>query len=297
MALCYTAAARQVFSLNDEWLFFYKTETSSDNARRISLPHTWNLDALSGRSEYLKTTANYSRTLFIPKEWEQKRMFIKFYGVQSVADVFVNGHHVGEHRGGWTAFTFEITKHLRFGEDNLVVVVVNNAYQNDVLPTSSELNLYGGIYRDVELIVTEQTTISPLYYGCDGVLIHQNNVTDTVVDATAAVWVTSISDKLCDLYISVRGPYGDVVYSRYLKEQNPAVRVVAVEPADSPLLSEGRAGPHGLQGIGANFVPRTLDTGIYDEIIPVRTEEAYAAARRLAREQGFLCGISGGAAA
>ena len=217
--LCYTSSARQVFSLNDEWFFFFKTETSSDTARRISLPHTWNLDALSGQDEYLKTTANYSRNIFIPKNWAKNRMFLKFHGVQSVADVFVNGHHVGEHRGGWTAFTFEITKHLKFGEDNSVVVVVNNAYQNDVLPTSSELNLYGGIYRDVELIVTEQTTISPLYYGSDGVLINQVNVTDTVVDASASVWVTSTIDKLCDLYISVRGPMGDVVYSRYLKEQ------------------------------------------------------------------------------
>ena len=145
MLVCYTASAREVFSLNDEWLFFFKTETSSDTARRISVPHTWNLDALSGQGEYLKTTANYSRSIFIPKDWVNNRMFLKFYGVQSVADVFVNGHHVGEHRGGWTAFTFEITQHLKFGEDNSVVVVVNNAYQNDVLPTSSELNLYGGI--------------------------------------------------------------------------------------------------------------------------------------------------------
>lgn len=219
LLMCGNVAARETFSLNDGWLFYFKTETSSDVARHISLPHTWNLDALSGQGEYLKTIANYQRTMFIPKEWEGKRLFLKFYGVQSVADVFVNGHHVGEHRGGWTAFTMEITKRLNFGADNSIVVVVNNAYQNDVLPTSSEENLYGGIYRDVELIVTEQTTISPLYYGSDGVLIHQNNITDTTVDATASVWVTSIEDKLCDLYISVRGPGGDVVYNRYLKAQ------------------------------------------------------------------------------
>ncbi|MBQ2373965.1 MAG: beta-galactosidase [Alistipes sp.] len=233
LMLCYTTSAREVFSLNDEWFFFFKTETSSDNARRVSLPHTWNLDALSGQGEYLKTTANYSRSIFIPNDWARNRMFLKFHGVQSVADVFVNGHHVGEHRGGWTAFTFEITKHLRFGEDNSIVVVVNNAYQNDVLPTSSEINLYGGIYRDVELIVTEQTTISPLYYGSDGVLVNQINVTDTVVDASASVWVTSTTDKLCDLYISVRSPMGDVVYSRYLKEQ-----IKPDEPIDIPFRLE-----------------------------------------------------------
>ena len=227
--ICYSASAREVFSLNDEWLFFYKTDVSSDVARRVNLPHTWNLDALCSHGEYLKTVANYSRSIFIPKEWEQKRLFLKFHGVQNIADVFINGHHVGEHRGGWTAFTFEITKYLRFGENNRVVVVVNNSYQNDILPTSSELNFYGGIYRDVELIVTEQTTISPLYYGCDGILIHQDNVTDVAVDATASIYVTSTTDKLCDLYLEIIDPAGNIAYKRTLKEQ-----IKAEEPINIP---------------------------------------------------------------
>ena len=83
---------------------------------------------------------------------------------------------------------------------------------------------------------------------------------------------------------------------RYLKEKNSAVRVVAVEPAASAVLSGGKAGPHGLQGIGAGFVPAVLDTGIYDEIIPVQNEEAYEAGRLLGREEGVLAGISSGAA-
>ncbi|WP_350308941.1 cysteine synthase A [Harryflintia acetispora] len=82
----------------------------------------------------------------------------------------------------------------------------------------------------------------------------------------------------------------------YLKEQNPAVRVVAVEPAASPVLSKGTAGAHGIQGIGAGFVPKNLDTEIYDEIIPVEEEDAYAAGRALARKEGVLAGISSGAA-
>ena len=83
---------------------------------------------------------------------------------------------------------------------------------------------------------------------------------------------------------------------RYLKEQNPDIQVVAVEPKDSPVLSEGRAGSHKLQGIGAGFVPRTLDIDIYDEVIPVTTQQAYDAARLLAREDAILAGISSGAA-
>lgn len=84
---------------------------------------------------------------------------------------------------------------------------------------------------------------------------------------------------------------------RYLKEQNPDVRIIAVEPAASPLLSEGHAGPHAIQGIGANFVPEALDTSIYDEIITVPDDAALDAMRALATTEGLLCGISSGAAA
>lgn len=83
---------------------------------------------------------------------------------------------------------------------------------------------------------------------------------------------------------------------RYLKEKKPSVKVVAVEPADSPVLSEGRAGAHKIQGIGAGFVPHVLDTSVYDQIVPVTNEDAFATARELARTEGILTGISSGAA-
>ena len=229
-----TATARQVYSLNDNWQFFFKAETSADYARHISLPHTWNLDALAGTGEYKQTTANYTRDIFVPAEWSNKRLFLKFHGVQNVADVFINGNHAGEHRGGWTAFTFEITPYVEFDKNNSVVVVVSNSYQNDILPTSTEVNLYGGIYREVELIVTEKTTVSPLYYGSDGILIHQNKITSNSVEATASVWITAPSDtKLCDLAISVQAPTGDIVYSRYLKG-----RIEPGKPVDIPFTLE-----------------------------------------------------------
>ena len=105
------------------------------------------------------------------------------------------------------------------------------------------------------------------------------------------------TDGQVDFFVAGVGTGGTLSgVGAYLKSQNPALRVVAVEPRDSAVLSGGRPGPHGLQGIGAGFVPAVLDTGLIDEVIPVRTEDAYAMGRRLGREEGVLAGISSGAA-
>ncbi|MBO7253638.1 MAG: cysteine synthase A [Oscillospiraceae bacterium] len=100
-----------------------------------------------------------------------------------------------------------------------------------------------------------------------------------------------------DFFVAGIGTGGTITGTgRFLKEKDPSVQVIGAEPADSPLLTQGRSGPHGIQGIGANFVPSILDRELLDQVVPVTTEEAYAAGRRLGMEEGLLCGISGGAA-
>ena len=100
-----------------------------------------------------------------------------------------------------------------------------------------------------------------------------------------------------DIFVAGVGTGGTITGTgRYLKEQNSNIQIVAVEPASSPLLSGGKAGSHGLQGIGANFIPRVLDRSVYDQVIPVEDSAAFEAARLLAAKEGLLCGISSGAA-
>ena len=235
LAICASTQAREVFPLNEGWRFFFKSENSSDNARHVTLPHTWNTDT-GGTGYFLETTANYQNDMYIPAEWATKRLFVKFYGVQSVADVFVNGYYVGGHKGGGTAFALEITDKIRFGSDNALLVVVSNNYCDDVLPTSTDMNLYGGIYREAELILTEKTAVSPLYLGSDGILVHQNSVGDERVEGEAEIHLVTGGENSCVLTLDITAPDGSRVFSKRQKTRIDGKPVTIPFSVDAPQL-------------------------------------------------------------
>ena len=180
---------RATYNLNDNWRFYYAADADATDARVVSLPHTWNSDVVEG--DYERTAANYTRELYIPEVWRGKRLFLRFGAVQSVADVFVNGSYVGSHEGGFTAFTFEITDKVRFGADNYLRVVASNAMRSDVLPVSTDMNLAGGIYRDVDLLVTGENIISPLHHSSDGVYVVPQSVTEDVAKGVVRLYVSA----------------------------------------------------------------------------------------------------------
>lgn len=202
------AAAREVLPLDEGWRFFFRSENDSDRARIVSLPHTWNTDP-AGCGPLLRTAATYQRLLHVPEAWRSKRLFVKFYGVQSVGSLYVNGRHAGEHRGGATAFVFEITDMVRFGADNDLRMEVSNAWQNDVLPLSTERNLYGGIYRRAELILTDRTAVTPDWYGADGVAVRPERVSGERVEGRAEIRLAPpLRHGTCTVRLEITAPDG-----------------------------------------------------------------------------------------
>ena len=163
------------------------------------------------------------------------------------------------------------------------------AYGAQLVLTPGALGMSGAIAKAEELAKEIPGSFIPDQFG------NPANAKAHYETTGPEIWADT--DGNVDIFVAGVGTGGTITgVGRFLKEKNPAVQVVAVEPADSPLLSGGKAGPHGLQGIGANFVPAVLDTTVYDRIIPVTTQQAYEAARAMGKTEGILVGISSGAA-
>ena len=163
------------------------------------------------------------------------------------------------------------------------------AYGAELVLTEGALGMKGAIAKAEALAKEIPDSFIP------GQFVNPAN--SAVHKATTGPEIWADTDGKVDIFVAGVGTGGTVTgVGAYLKAQNPAVRVVAVEPAASPVLSRGTAGPHKIQGIGAGFVPEVLDTHIYDEVIPVENEDAFAAGRQVGRLEGVLVGISSGAA-
>lgn len=200
-AVIHLSAQRLSQPLNDSWRFIRQdvgVVASTDTWQSVTLPHSWNVEdgQSSGKNRldanghamaadknairmanptmkmgYYRGTGWYARLIDIPGEWKGKRVFVRFEAAGQVARVYINGQMLGEHRGAFTAFCYELTPYVEFGKLNDLRVEVDNTHRQDIPPLSGDFNVNGGLYRPAQLVVTDKICISPLDYASPGVYV------------------------------------------------------------------------------------------------------------------------------
>lgn len=217
--------------LNDNWQFRFGHQVEKNTVARVDLPHTWNAqDALSGRTDYKRGLGHYERRLFVPADWKGQRLYLRFEGANSIADLFVNGRHAGQHRGGYGAFVFEITDFVNYGKANTLRVSVNNAETLELMPLVGDFNFYGGLYRDVHLVRTGPTCISLLDHGSSGIRLVQDSVSKDYAAIRALVALSNGSDTATQAEVLLRLLDGD--------REVAAQRLTLTLPPDSSVGGE-----------------------------------------------------------
>lgn len=276
---CAGYSQRLVRNLNRSWEFTPGWEVRAGVSEPINVPHTWNLDALAALPTYHRGLMNYFRRVDVPREWAGKRVYLRFKGANQTADVYINSKHIGQHKGGYTAFCFDVTPLVNFGASNSIWVRLTNAQDMDVMPLVGDFNMYGGIYRDVELLVTPAMHISPTDYASSGVYVTPTFVSPEKASLTVRAMINGTSGTTGDVRFFVRDASGaalDSVVSRVKIGASGSETVMAmfniskphlwhstVDPnlykADVVVYSMDKAKKVDKDSVGVNFGLRTVE--------------------------------------
>jgi beta-galactosidase len=192
--------------------------------QRVDLPHTWNgKDGQDGGDNYYRGAGWYRRTLEVKPADAGRQFFLRFEGASTVADVYVNGEHVGQHRGAFGAFCYDVTELLRVGPNNLIAVRVDNTLRDDVTPISGDFTISGGLYRDVHLLVRDPLGISPLDDATSGVYLKPTRIdpASATVQVTAKVRNADKVPALVDVVCVVRDHKGKPVDVKTTQKRLP----------------------------------------------------------------------------
>jgi beta-galactosidase len=238
---------RVVQPLNDAGTFEGRGVDGRVTSQPVTLPHTWNGDDALKGLDYVRGKGTYTRTIAPSPDWRGRRVFIRFEGANTVADITVNGKHVGQHRGGYTAFAFEITSFLAFDRANTIAVDVDNSPQADVPPLGGDFNIYGGLHRPAQLIVTGPLCVDPLDFASPGVYLKQKDVN---ADHASVEAVTLISNggapTAASVQVSILDASGAIVAESVTDTQAATGRtpVSTLVTLTKPHLWNGRVDPY-----------------------------------------------------
>lgn len=242
--------AIEVIPLNQGWNF-HRGYKPLDGVQKVDLPHTWNTgDAMFGNADYYRGLCNYSREWTVPASWKGKRIFLRVEAAQTVADVFVDHHFVMQHRGGYTAFVAELTDFLTPGKKSVLEIRVSNATTLDIAPICGDFNLPGGLYRGVELLVTDEVCIAPDYYASSGVFFTQSQVSEKSADLKmeALLSAKDTSYEGCEVEFQLWDE-NKQIYAGKVNRFTAEGRAVATTTVKRPHLWNGRHDPHLYQAV------------------------------------------------
>ncbi|WP_208603025.1 glycoside hydrolase family 2 protein [Pedobacter steynii] len=202
--------ARTVIAINNDWQF-KKDANRRDAAltdlkwKNVTIPHTWNDKDIQSGNGFYAGDATYKKELLADAGWEGKRVFIRFEGVGSESRLYVNDRLIGEHKGSYSAFAFDISYALKYGQKNKIEVRVNNQEREDVIPVNNRLfPIYGGIYRPVSLIITNKLNIVVTDFASPGIYISQKNVSAKSAEVQVKVKLENKLDKAANLTLSAK---------------------------------------------------------------------------------------------
>lgn len=237
--------------LNRDWSFHRGFQASSSDVLKVNLPHTWNAaDGMFGNTDYYRGLCTYNRKLLLSPEDAGKRVFLKIDAAQTVADVFVDHQFVMQHKGGYTAFVTELTDFLIPGKESTLEIRVNNAQTMDIAPICGDFNMYGGLNRGVQLLLTEDICIDPAYYASSGVFFTQSEVSEDSALLKIETLLSSKKTGLNDCEVEFQlWDKNKQVYKAVKNEITAENRVVMSMTLSKPHLWNGIADPYLYKGV------------------------------------------------